>query len=74
MDKSFCFFFQKEVLSSCRCVSLKANWYEPEGRTWLARRGVTEWLSVTANAYRLWRELGGAASGVVQPPAMRPGA
>jgi hypothetical protein len=27
MDKSFCFFFQKEVLSSCRCVSLKATWY-----------------------------------------------
>jgi hypothetical protein len=22
MAKSFCFFFQKEVLSSCRCVSL----------------------------------------------------
>jgi hypothetical protein len=28
MDKSFCFFFQKEVLSSCRCVSLKATWYQ----------------------------------------------
>jgi hypothetical protein len=27
MSKSFCFFFQKEVLSSCRCVSLKATWY-----------------------------------------------
>jgi hypothetical protein len=27
MDKSFCFFFQKEVLSSCRCLSLKATWY-----------------------------------------------
>jgi hypothetical protein len=27
MDKSFCSFFQKEVLSSCRCVSLKATWY-----------------------------------------------
>jgi hypothetical protein len=27
MDKSFCFFLQKEVLSSCRCVSLKATWY-----------------------------------------------
>jgi hypothetical protein len=26
MDKSFCFFFQKEVRSSCRCVSLKATW------------------------------------------------
>jgi hypothetical protein len=26
MDKSFCFFFQKEVLSSCRCVSLKPTW------------------------------------------------
>jgi len=31
----------------------------PAGRTWLARRAVTEWLSVTANAYRLWRALGG---------------
>jgi hypothetical protein len=30
MDKSFCFFFQKEVLSSCRCVSLKATWYTKE--------------------------------------------
>jgi hypothetical protein len=28
MAKSFCFFFQKEVLSYCRCVSLKATWYE----------------------------------------------
>jgi sporulation protein YlmC with PRC-barrel domain len=28
MSKSFCFFFQKEVLSSCRCVSLKATWYK----------------------------------------------
>jgi hypothetical protein len=28
MDKSFCLFFQKEVLSSCRCVSLKATWYK----------------------------------------------
>jgi hypothetical protein len=28
MDKSFCFFFQIEVLSSCRCVSLKATWYD----------------------------------------------
>jgi hypothetical protein len=28
MDKSFCFFFQKEVVSSCRCVSLKATWYK----------------------------------------------
>jgi len=28
MDKSFCFFFQKEVLSSCRCVGLKATWYK----------------------------------------------
>jgi hypothetical protein len=28
MDKSFCFFFQKEVLSYCRCVSLKATWYK----------------------------------------------
>jgi hypothetical protein len=27
MDKSFCFFFQKEVLSSCRCVSLNATRY-----------------------------------------------
>jgi hypothetical protein len=27
VDKSFCFFFQKEVLSSCRCGSLKATWY-----------------------------------------------
>jgi hypothetical protein len=27
MDKSFCFFFQKEGLSSCRCLSLKATWY-----------------------------------------------
>jgi hypothetical protein len=26
MDKSFCFFFQKEVLSSCRCLSLIATW------------------------------------------------
>jgi hypothetical protein len=26
MDKSFCFFFQKEVLSSSCCVSLKATW------------------------------------------------
>jgi hypothetical protein len=25
MAKSFCFFFQKEVLPSCRCVSLKAT-------------------------------------------------
>jgi hypothetical protein len=25
MDKSFCFFFQKEVLSSCRRVNLKAT-------------------------------------------------
>jgi hypothetical protein len=25
MAKSFCFFFQKEVLSSCRCVRLKAT-------------------------------------------------
>jgi hypothetical protein len=36
MDKSFCFFFQKEVLSSCRCVSLKAAWYNrlaPHGGT-----------------------------------------
>jgi hypothetical protein len=33
MDKSFCFFFQKEVLSSCRCVSPRgvsprATWYK----------------------------------------------
>jgi hypothetical protein len=28
MDKSSCFFFQKEVLSSCQCVSLKATWYK----------------------------------------------
>jgi hypothetical protein len=27
MDKSFCFFFQKEVLSCWRWVSLKAAWY-----------------------------------------------
>jgi hypothetical protein len=27
MGKSFCFFFQKEVLSRCRCVRLKATWY-----------------------------------------------
>jgi hypothetical protein len=27
MAKSHCFFFQKEVLSSCRCVSLYATWY-----------------------------------------------
>jgi hypothetical protein len=27
MDKSFCSFFQKEVLSSCRCLSLEATWY-----------------------------------------------
>jgi hypothetical protein len=26
MVKSFCFFFQKEVLSSCRYVRLKATW------------------------------------------------
>jgi hypothetical protein len=30
MSKSFCFFFQKEELSSCRCVSLKATWYQFE--------------------------------------------
>jgi hypothetical protein len=30
MDKSFCFFFQKEVLSSCQCASLKATWYQFE--------------------------------------------
>jgi hypothetical protein len=30
MDKIFCFFLQKEVLSSCRCVSLKATWYTKE--------------------------------------------
>jgi hypothetical protein len=29
------------------------------GRTWLTRRAVVEWLSVTANAYRLWRQLEG---------------
>jgi hypothetical protein len=28
MEKIFCFFFQKEVLSSCRCGSLKATWYQ----------------------------------------------
>jgi hypothetical protein len=28
MDKSFCFFFQKEVLSSCLCVGLKTAWYK----------------------------------------------
>jgi hypothetical protein len=27
MSKSFCFFFQKEVLSSCRCVGFRATWY-----------------------------------------------
>jgi len=27
IGKSFCFFFQKEVLSCCRWVSLKAAWY-----------------------------------------------
>jgi hypothetical protein len=32
MDKIFCIFLQKELLSSCRCVSLKANWYKPECR------------------------------------------
>jgi hypothetical protein len=27
MAKSFCFFFQKEVLSSWLCVGLKTAWY-----------------------------------------------
>jgi hypothetical protein len=30
MAKSFCFFFQKEVLSSCGCVSLKATSYHSD--------------------------------------------
>jgi hypothetical protein len=28
------------------------------GKTWLTRRAVIEWLSVTSNAYRLWRQHG----------------
>jgi hypothetical protein len=32
------------------------QWYG--GKTWLTRRAVVEWLSVTSNAYRLWRQYG----------------
>jgi hypothetical protein len=32
MGKSFCFFFQKEVLSCCRWVGLKATWYNTSRR------------------------------------------
>jgi hypothetical protein len=28
MSKSFCFFFQKEVLSGCGRVSLNGSWYQ----------------------------------------------
>ena len=35
-----------------------------DNRTWLSRRAVTDWLSICANAYRLWRESGGGVRSI----------
>jgi hypothetical protein len=54
MDKSFCFFFQKEVLSSCRCVSLNATWYKAR-----ARGRCSPALAVEAAGYIRWNGVAG---------------
>jgi len=40
VEKSFCFFFQKEVLASCVSVNNNAGWYHAEIAITAASRGV----------------------------------
>jgi hypothetical protein len=64
MDKSFCFFFQKEVLSSCQCVSLKATWYK-----WLlcANHRPFKRAARFLQSGRWWAEQQMAGTGGMQP-------
>jgi hypothetical protein len=56
MGKSFRFFFQKEVLSCCRWVSLKATWYYlPTMPLGLVRRDNSiRFLSIGSVDTRAW--------------------